>query len=238
MINQTFAAIPGGIEYDAVYPAAQSQTAYLGANDVTRFINNGLQECPRQQYAILGYSQGASATMLTLNNITDPSSAAYKAIKAVLVTGNPYHVPDASANVDENGGDASKKYPGALYDAKNASSRGIPQIYYDSGTLIDICYQHDSVCAPEAPNASFIPGHLHYGDQKVQDLGAKFLISRLSGNESDFSTMSIATPSSSSSTGLPTASPTGPEPPLNTGGANMASLSFTAALSGILALFL
>ncbi|OAF99265.1 alpha/beta-hydrolase [Paraphaeosphaeria sporulosa] len=238
MINQTFAAIPGGIEYDAVYPAAADQTAYLGADDVTRFLDNGLQECPRQQYAILGYSQGASATMLTLNNITDTSSAAYKAIKAVLVTGNPYHVPNASANVDENGGDASKNYPGALYNANSASSRGIPQTYYDSGALLDICHQDDSVCAPKAPNASFIPGHLHYGDQNVQDLGAKFLISRFSANDNNSSPTSTAAASSSSSLGLPTGSPTGSEPSQNTGGANMVSMSFVAALGGVFALLL
>ncbi|KAF2448183.1 carbohydrate esterase family 5 protein [Karstenula rhodostoma CBS 690.94] len=176
--------------------------------------------------------------MLTLKNITDPSSAAYKAIKAVLVTGNPYHVPNASANVDENGGDASKKYPGARYNAKYASSRGIPQIYYDSGALIDICHQDDLVCAPEAPNASFIPGHLHYGDQNVQDLGAKFLISRLSANDTDSLPTSTATASSSSSTGSPTGSPTGLEPPHTTGGANILSMSFIAALGEISALFL
>ncbi|KAL5444752.1 hypothetical protein PMIN07_003307 [Paraphaeosphaeria minitans] len=238
MINQTFAALPGGIEYDTVYPAAANQTAYLGANDVTRFLNNGLQECPRQRYAILGYSQGASATMLTLNNITDTSSAAYKAIKAVLVTGNPYHVPNASANVDENGGDVSKKYPGTLYNANNASSRGIPQTYYDSEALLDICHRDDSVCAPAAPNASFIPGHLRYGDANVQDLGAKFLISRLSADDSDSSPTSTATAGGSSSTRSPTGSSTGSEPPQNTGGADMVSTSFMAALGGFFALLL
>ena len=38
MINDTLSAIPGGIEYDAVYPAAQNQTAYLGADDVSLLL--------------------------------------------------------------------------------------------------------------------------------------------------------------------------------------------------------
>ncbi|KAJ4355721.1 uncharacterized protein N0V89_003741 [Didymosphaeria variabile] len=230
MINQTFAAIPGGIEYDAVYPAAANQTAYFGADDVTRYMNNGLQNCPQQQYAILGYSQGASATMLTLNNITDPSSAAYKAIKAVLVVGNPYHVAGASVNVDENGGNATKNFPGVVYNANSAGSRGIPQIYYDNGELVDICHTEDSICAPAYPNASFIPGHIQYGKQNVQDMGAKFLIERLGGNSTNPSATSTATGS--------TGSPTGVQPPQYTGGADMVSMSFVAALSGTFALFL
>lgn len=241
MINQTFAAIPDGIEYDALYPAAENQTAYLGADDVTRFMDTGLKECPRQKYIILGYSQGATATMLTLKNITDTASAAYKAIKAVLVTGNPYHVPDASANVDQNGGNLSKIYPGKLYDANNASAKGIPQLYYDSGALLDICHQYDAVCAPGAPYATWIPGHLHYGDQNVQNLAAKFLISRLSVNETETTTSSTATTSSTSTappTASSTASPTGSEPPRNTAGANMASISFIATLGGVFALLL
>ncbi|EME46961.1 carbohydrate esterase family 5 protein [Dothistroma septosporum NZE10] len=182
MINDTFAAIPGGIEYDAVYPAAVNQTAYLGADDVTRYITTGLQSCPSQKYAILGYSQGASATMLTLANITDSSTPIYNAIKAVLVVGNPYHVPNATLNIDEFGGSSTRKYPGATYNANNASTRGIPEIYYQNGKLLDICHTEDIVCAPGYPNSSFSPGHLHYGDANVQTLGKNFLIEKLGMN--------------------------------------------------------
>jgi hypothetical protein len=236
MVNQTFAAIPGGIEYNAVYPAAANQTAYLGADDVTQYINDGLQGCPRQQYAVLGYSQGASATMLTLNNITDPSSAAYKAIKAVLVVGNPYHIPDGSVNVDENGSDGTKKYPGELYNAKITSSRGIPQTYYNNGKLIDICHTQDIVCAPGAPNSNLVPGHLHYGDENVQDLGAKFLISRLSDSDSESSPTSTATATATAA--ATSGSSTNLDPPQNSGGANMVSMSCFATLGGIFAMFL
>jgi hypothetical protein len=236
MINQTFTAIPGGIEYDAVYPAAQDQTAYLGADDVTRYINDGVQDCPQQQYAILGYSQGASATMLTLNNITDRSSDAYKAIKAVLVVGNPYHVPEGSVNVDQNGSDGTKKYPGVLYNAKIASSRGIPKTYYDNGKLVDICHTEDAICAPEAPNSSLVPGHLQYGDENVQDLGAKFLISKLSSDASSPSSTSTSTATAAAT--ATSSSSTSSESPQGSGGAHMASMSCFAALGGILAMFL
>lgn len=199
MINDTFAAVPGGIEYDAVYPAAANQTAYLGADDVTRYITTGLESCPDQSYAILGYSQGASATMLTLANITDPSTAIYNSIKAVLVVGNPYHVPNASINIDEFGGDSTRKYPGASYRADNASADGIAEICYQNGKLLDICHTEDIVCAPAYPDASFVPGHLRYGDADVQELGRKFLVEKLSGGENVTTTGSANGTSSSGS---------------------------------------
>lgn len=202
MVNDTLNAIPGGIEYDAVYPAAVNQTAYLGADDVTRYIDAGLQNCPNQKYAILGYSQGASATMLTLANITDPSTAIYKAIRAVLVVGNPYHVPNAALNIDEFGGDATRSYPGAAYNASNPAASGIPSIYYQNGKLLDICHTEDVVCAPGYPNATFFPGHVHYGDQNVQDLGGKFLISHLGGNSTSSSLTVSGAPRSTGSTGV------------------------------------
>nr|POE74828.1 hypothetical protein CFP56_37359 [Quercus suber] len=181
MINATLNAIPNGIEYDAVYPAAPNQTAYLGSDDVVRYITNGLESCPDQQYAILGYSQGASATMIALTNYTQPGTAGYEAIRAVLVIGNPYHIPNKAVDVDQWGQDSTRKYPGAAYNADNPGSQGIPDIYYSNGKLLDICFQEDIVCAPGYPNATFSPGHLHYGETEVQDLGASFLIPRLGG---------------------------------------------------------
>lgn len=197
MINSTLLAIPGGIEYDAVYPAAANQTSYLGAEDVVAYIDSGLVSCPKQRYAILGYSQGAAATSQTLYNYTDPSSAGYKAIKAVLVIGNPVHHPNATLNVDQDGGDTTRQYPGSEYNPAHNTSLGIPPIYYTNGELLDICYDADIVCAPAYPNSSFT-SHLKYGStQSVQDMGAKFLISRLGGNSTSSAVSSGILPSGS-----------------------------------------
>lgn len=170
--------------------------------------------------------------MLTLANITDPSTAIYDSIEAVLVVGNPYHIPNATLNIDEYGGDLTRKYPGAGYDANNASSRGIAEIYYQNGKLLDICHTEDIVCAPGYPNASFAPGHLHYGDSDVQDLGKKFLVERLSGNST------TASAGAGGSNGTMTGSSS---PAAYTGGAanpETSSLLTFVAVGGLIALML
>jgi hypothetical protein len=106
MINQTLAAIPGGIEYDTAYPAGDN-TQDLGTRDILRYVYAGIAACPGQKYVLLGYSQGATATAAALNNIIDTTSTAYKAIKAVVVVGNPGHVANQTANHDQNGGKAT-----------------------------------------------------------------------------------------------------------------------------------
>lgn len=177
MINTTLATIPNGIEYDTVYPASTNLTgAFVGKADVVRYINAGLASCPQQKYALLGYSQGASVTDFALHNFTYPSSAAYNAIKAVVVIGNPGHVPNAAGNVDQNGTDATTNFTGPYYlDGTGA----IPNIYYNNSKVLDICWTGDLVCAY---NGTFgiKPEHLYYGiTPRVQKMGSDFLISKL-----------------------------------------------------------
>ena len=143
MVNMTLAGVSGGITYYPIYPAFFNQTFLIGSQHTVEYINNGTQNCPDQKYAILGYSQGASVTMGALMNLTDTSSAAYKAIEAVLVIGNPYHIPNELANVDQFGGKNTTIYKGSQLNITNYPgypSSGIPQVYYDSGKLLDICF--------------------------------------------------------------------------------------------------
>ena len=76
MISNTLSQLPGGIEYDTVYPAnllqdiqpaiadVSSPTSsillrlFMALLQITSYINNGLVNCPLQKYALLGYSQG------------------------------------------------------------------------------------------------------------------------------------------------------------------------------------
>lgn len=61
MISDVLATLPDGARYDTVYPAAPDvtqQTTLIGSSDIENVIQQGLQTCPQQQYALLGYSQG------------------------------------------------------------------------------------------------------------------------------------------------------------------------------------
>lgn len=61
MISQVMAALPNGARYDTVYPAAPDitqETTFIGSKNIEQVINQGLQTCPQQKYALLGYSQG------------------------------------------------------------------------------------------------------------------------------------------------------------------------------------
>lgn len=63
MIKEVLAELPGGDSYNTVYPAAPDatqETTHIGSEDIERVINAGLADCPQQEYALLGYSQGAT----------------------------------------------------------------------------------------------------------------------------------------------------------------------------------
>nr|XP_023907957.1 uncharacterized protein LOC112019674 [Quercus suber] len=199
MINTTLATIAGGIEYDTVYPAFYNLTgAFVGTADISRFINDGVAACPRQKYALLGYSQGALVTAIALNkNFSDPASAAYQAVQAIVVVGNPGHVYGAAANVDEHGGATTRNFTGSYY---LGGTGAIPAQYYADGKVLDICYQGDVVCAlPPNGTLAILPPHLLYGSTPhVQAMGAEFLIRKLAAPPSNV-TSSLSPPGSTAS---------------------------------------
>ncbi|CAF9908435.1 MAG: hypothetical protein GOMPHAMPRED_006162 [Gomphillus americanus] len=223
MIAWTLGNVTGGVEYDTVYPAAQNQTFYLGTDDVVRYIDAGVQSCPDQRYLLLGYSQGASVTDAALYNYTDPESAGYKAIAAVLLIGNPYKIPDKVNDVDQLGGSSNRQLRGSLYNTSLpvGYGNGIPEVFYTSNKLIDICYENDPVCAPQSAHANLTAHILYGGSLAVQNMGTRFLVSKLggattnstngtspttsaSGSSGSSIPVSTSTPSSTSSTTVPT----------------------------------
>ena len=178
MRNQTLTTVPGGTAYNTVYPAGQD-TEGLGGADIVRYINAGLIACPQQKYALLGYSQGAVAVAIALANYTT-GSAGYNAIAAALVVGNPTKIANKDVDIDQNGGTTTKQYTGVYTNDPNRAK--IPENWYQSGKLLDICYQDDLVCVGLIPTAllNFGANHGKYGSTpSVQSIGAKFLIGKL-----------------------------------------------------------
>jgi hypothetical protein len=176
--NQTLAAVPGGTTYNVVYPAGMDTEGQGGA-DIVCYINAGLSSCPSQKYALLGYSQGAVAVAIALSSYP-PGSPGFNAISAALVVGNPTKIANKKSNVDQLGGGSTNWTTGVYTNDPNRAK--LPEVWYESGKLLDVCYQDDLVCNGLTPTAllNFGVNHGKYGStQSVQDIGARFLISRL-----------------------------------------------------------
>lgn len=73
MIADVLATLPNGARYDTVYPAAPDitqETTFIGSMDIENVIQQGLQSCPQQKYALLGYSQGKNIPRETAHSRT------------------------------------------------------------------------------------------------------------------------------------------------------------------------
>ncbi|CAD6893655.1 unnamed protein product [Tilletia controversa] len=174
MIQQTLAALPGGVEVDTVYPADPSVSGTsVGVAFVSQFIMNGLKQCKDQKYALLGYSQGALLESVAAALLLH-SPEAYAAIKAIVFAGNPLHVPNRQGNVDESGGSSNADVPGeSVEDNPDLFNK-----YAEAGKVLDICFAGDPIC--DAHGQGGLATHQKYGTTpSVQDIGAKFLISAL-----------------------------------------------------------
>jgi hypothetical protein len=179
MEAQTLAAVPGGTTYYVVYPAA-NDTESLGGADIVRYINAGLVACPEQKYAVLGYSQGATAVATALLSFPF-GSAGYNAISAALVLGSPTKIARKMSNVDQFGGGLSNGTDGVYTSSYRVK---VPEDWYQSGKFLDVCFTDDLVCNGLTPTAvlNLFVNHFLYGfTPSVQNLGAKFLISKLGG---------------------------------------------------------
>lgn len=167
-----------------MYPANTSFQIYIASDDITRYISSSLSLCPKHVYALLCYSQGARATAFLLKSlIQDNQTAILDAIKAVLVVGNPVHVPGylaskyAAAEFDEFGGNLTQNYNGSYY---YDGAGQILELLYTEAKILDICHTQDNICAPAYLNASEFSYHVLYGSTpKVQNMGADFFIGKL-----------------------------------------------------------
>ena len=175
MLNEILAAVPGGSIYDTRYlaaPDATQLTVKIGSDNVIQFINDGLASCPEQRYALFGYSQGATVTNQVLQNFTTTSPQGQQ-IKSIVNIGNPYHLPNKQGNADENCGTT-----GILNLIEDF---GIPDAWYATGKVRDICFSDDQVCNGVSLGNIFSGEHLLYGfSESVQKCGAEFVIPKIS----------------------------------------------------------
>ncbi|KAE8268552.1 hypothetical protein A4X09_0g3788 [Tilletia walkeri] len=173
MIQKTLATIPNGGEADIVYPADPSVNgAHQGLVWLEKYLESAQKQCPRQEFVLLGYGQGAILASLAGARY---SASATSGLKAVVLAGNLMHTPNRQGNVDETGGNSTAGARGA-----SASDNPLPlNKFAEQGSILDICYQGDPYCDFSAADLS---AHHKYGSSEgIQSLGASFLITKLRG---------------------------------------------------------
>ena len=177
MIASILHSVPGGVSYNTSYPADLTQhTTQVGSEDIISLIEAGINNCPEQKYALLGYSQGATVTDEVLQHFA-PWSPEGQKIKGVVLIGNPYHLPNKLGNVDEKCGFSTV---GASGIGLGSEPYEIPDEWYASGKVRDICFTADQVCNGVNVGNIFSGSHLKYGsEESVQSCGASFVVGRL-----------------------------------------------------------
>lgn len=123
---------------------------HLSALKVLNKIKTTLEQCPSHKFALLGYSQGATATTEVLTRADD---TVFNAVSACVLVGNPRHNKDLQSNYDTNGGRITAEGTGLL-----SALAPIPARWDASGKVLDICAPGDGICAQEG-NKAFGPEH-------------------------------------------------------------------------------
>ncbi|CAD6919479.1 unnamed protein product [Tilletia laevis] len=117
--------------------------------------------------------------MVTWQAVADinPNDQLFNLIKAILLIGDPYHIPGLPGNVDDRG---MKTTDGASGIGRAVFPGMKMMPWAQTGKVLDICVLGDMIC--QQPGANIGP-HLTYGPSpQVQNMGAQFLIQKLGGN--------------------------------------------------------
>nr|CFW93879.1 cutinase 1 [Blastobotrys adeninivorans] len=172
MNRNILSQVPGGVEYDTVYPADFSQISTQGTLDIVNKVQSTLESDPSHCFVLEGYSQGAAATVSALPKLT---GASFDAVKAVFLIGDPMHKPGLACNVDTQGGKSTADASGL-----EAYLGGIPDEWVSK--TMDVCNFGDGVC-DTLTGAGITPQHLDYPyDSNVQKMGTDFVVKALTGS--------------------------------------------------------
>lgn len=126
----------GGQIYNVDYPANVDQDSSAATAEIirnVRLIADGSSNTTLPPCVILqGYSQGASAVVDALQQLTD--EAAMNVVRGVILLGDPRHKPGLLSNIDNDGLTSTRASPGAGNLLNLAS---LPDPYVDR--TIDVC---------------------------------------------------------------------------------------------------
>jgi pimeloyl-ACP methyl ester carboxylesterase len=141
LLSRVLANQTGGLSQPIEYPAGPAQNTSSGQAYLLDAINTGLKACPEQKYVLLGYSQGAS---LVLEASAKFSKDAIKAIKVVILVGNPYRFPGKKSNVDAQAQPDLRGTIGLFTTSALGSGSPVPQLptsLDESGKVLDYCLE-------------------------------------------------------------------------------------------------
>lgn len=141
MIQTILEQLPGGVSLPVEYPAGVTQNTTSGEKFVIDTINQGFQDCPEQNYALFGYSQGATLMLRALDQLDGEVASA---VTSVILVGNPYRLPGKMSNVNGTGQRGNDEVAGLFVDSAIASNETIPQlsnILDRSGKVLDYCLE-------------------------------------------------------------------------------------------------
>ncbi|KAJ4154909.1 hypothetical protein LMH87_000180 [Akanthomyces muscarius] len=168
------AARPGGKIYNVVYPADWDQNSTAATEDIINQIHSTLATNADECFILEGYSQGATATVDALGNLTD---AAFAAVKGVFLIGDPVHKAGLACNVDMAGGNSTFDVDGVFIAA--GLKAGIPSDWVPK--TLDVCNYGDGICDTKHGDGITIE-HIEYiMDEGVHKLGAEFILKQLQG---------------------------------------------------------
>lgn len=133
-------------------------------------VTSGLKANPAECFILEGYSQGAAGTVNALPKLT---GANFDAVKGVFLIGDPEHKSGLTCNVDNNNGTTTRDVNGLSAQG----SAGIPANWISK--TLDVCIYGDGVCDTTHGNG-IDQQHLQYpNDAPTQNLGTKFIESKL-----------------------------------------------------------
>ncbi len=114
-------------------PRQQDQSAnQLCKSQIINQIHSTLATNADECFILEGYSQGATATVDALGNLTD---AAFAAVKGVFLIGDPVHKAGLACNVDMAGGNSTFDVDGVFVAA--GLKTGIPSDWIPK--TLDVC---------------------------------------------------------------------------------------------------
>ncbi|EGG04092.1 family 5 carbohydrate esterase [Melampsora larici-populina 98AG31] len=162
LINGVLSAVPGGENYEVVYPATTdyARGPVQGATDANRYLKQQQSQCPDQIYVLIGYSEGAMVVTQTMRNLAIPSDL----VVAMVLYGNPYFTSGAPQN------SCSAKTGSGI-----ASATGIKMPTQFSSITFDCCLTGDSICQ----TSGSIRPHLAYPGSSSEKEATDFTVAKL-----------------------------------------------------------
>lgn len=168
---------------DLAYPADVdvNEGGTYGVRMLIDTLNVQAEECPRQRFVLLGYSQGALVVGDALSEPTQRlvgettgqlTERASDAVAAVVLYGNPRFVGSEPYNAGTH-----------VYSAAGLLPREAGTLAQFADRMRDFCVAEDFVCQSSLNLDE--SGHVAYYDNGMQQEGAEFAIDLLAGRDPD-----------------------------------------------------